>query len=468
MSEPTDVEAAAHRLGPIEARAQIRAAVVGRERELELILAAVDTGRDLLLEGPPGTSKTTLLKAITSVWGIPLIFAEGNAELTPGRLLGHHDPARVLRQGYSEETFEPGPLVTAMREGGFLYFEEFNRAPEDSLNTLLTAIADRRVTIPRVGTIEALPGFRLIGSMNPFDNVGTTRLSVSIKDRLNRLTIGYQDAGEEEEIVRRRCGAAVEREPGLRIAADAVAVTRATRTHDSVAQGSSVRGAIDLALMANELCSVRAIAAGEEEGYRGAFWETMVVALSGRVSLDHAAGADEVAVLREIWENHFLLAGRTAAADGAGIAIDEPPPGPRQADPSDRAQRPFKIKPKELGAEPDLIGGAGGSGLAATAERAERGTGKSPVRRPGATAYSDESAQLDDEEGEPAGSNRAVHLRAKEIAARLALQEPRPRRRPRRGGTEVVSLPTRAVAGRSTSTAPWTRWPSGEPWRKRT
>jgi len=82
-----------------ETAALVRAELVGREREIELILAAVSAGRDLLLEGPPGTSKTTLLKAITAAWGIPLIFAEGNAELTPGRLLGHHDPARVLQEG---------------------------------------------------------------------------------------------------------------------------------------------------------------------------------------------------------------------------------------------------------------------------------------------------------------------------------------------------------------------------------
>ena len=37
--------------------------VVGRERELELILAAVRVGRDMVLIGPPGTSKTTLLRA---------------------------------------------------------------------------------------------------------------------------------------------------------------------------------------------------------------------------------------------------------------------------------------------------------------------------------------------------------------------------------------------------------------------
>ena len=81
-----------------------------------------------------------------------------------------------------------------MHEGGFLYIEEFNRAPEDTLNTLLTAMADRAIAVPRVGTIKAKPTFRVIASMNPYDNVGTTRLSTSVHDRLNRLAIDYQDA----------------------------------------------------------------------------------------------------------------------------------------------------------------------------------------------------------------------------------------------------------------------------------
>src|SRR3954464_5965475 len=200
--------------------------LVGRERELELVLSAVGAGRDIVLEGPPGTSKTTLLRAITTEWGIPLLFVEGNADLTPSRLVGHHNPARVLREDYSPENFVPGPLVEAMREGGFLYIEEFNRAPEDTLNVLLGAMAERAVTVPRVGTITAASTFRVLASMNPFDNVGTARISDSVYDRWCRLAVGYQDAVEEADIVRVRTGALDDR-----LVADAVAITRATRGH---------------------------------------------------------------------------------------------------------------------------------------------------------------------------------------------------------------------------------------------
>jgi MoxR-like ATPase len=423
-------------------RERVMAEIVGREREIELLLVAVEAGRDLIVEGPPGTSKTALLKAITDAWGIPLILVEGNAELTPGRLLGHHDPARVLTDGYSADTFEPGPLVEAMNSGGFLYFEEMNRSPEDTLNVLLSAIADRRIAIPRVGTIEALPSFRLIGSMNPFDNVGTTRLSVSIKDRLNRLTIGYQDAAEEREIVRRRSRERLDGDLDPRVIADAVALTRATRAHDGIRQGSSVRGAIDLALMAAGLCSTRGIGPDDVEAYRKAIWETMAIALSGRISLDYASEMDEYALLREIWEDHFILADRIAAGDGGTIELDEPSVVRREADLRDRAQRPFKAKPKPLDAEPTLTSNGHGPVLAADHDRAD-----GAARRPGSTSFTDESGQLDDEEGEQPGSNFAVLQRAREIAAMLAVRPPELRRRPPRGSGEILGLPNSGAGG---------------------
>jgi MoxR-like ATPase len=288
----------------VSARGRIAAHLVGRQRELELVRAAVGSGRDLVLEGPPGTSKTTMLKAVTEEWGIPLLFVEGNADLTPAKLVGHHNPARVLREDYSAENFVAGPLTEAMRQGGFLYIEELNRAPEDTLNTLLTAMADRRIEVPRVGGIEALPTFRVVASMNPYDNVGTTRLSTSVADRLNRIVVGYQDATAEGGIVALRTG--LTGPVAVRVIPDAVAVTRATREHPLIRQGSSVRGAIDCALVAHELLGLRGQDA-DSAGYEETFYDAMTVALSGRIHLDEAAETTPEQVLREIWEDRFVL-----------------------------------------------------------------------------------------------------------------------------------------------------------------
>ena len=207
-----------------------------------------------------------------------------------------------------------GPLLQAMRGGGFLYIEEFNRAPEDTLNMLLTAMAERQIAVPTAGTVAAAPTFRVIASMNPYDNVGTTRLSTSVHDRICRLAIGYQDAAAERGIVALRAPL-----PELaatlydRLVSDAVAVTRATREHPDIRQGSSVRGAIDLTLVAGQLLGLRGVTSELAEDYPETVYDAMVVALSGRIFLDETVEATPETVLRQIWEDQFILAPAAAA-----------------------------------------------------------------------------------------------------------------------------------------------------------
>lgn len=273
--------------------------VVGRRKELALVLAAVTAGRDLLLEGPPGTSKSTILRSITRNWEIPFFVVEGNAELTPARLVGHHSPARVLREDYSEDNFVAGPLVEAMRTGGFLYIEELNRAPEDTLNVLLAAMAERELVVPRAGVVTALPTFRVLASMNPFDNVGTGRISEAVYDRWCRLVVGYQTVEAEREIVALRTGCL-----DSQIIADGVAITRATRTHADLRRGSSVRGAIDLVAIAAQLAKD---SDNQTDQDRFAYTlDAALLALSARVAVDEALTVTPEAVITEICENHFF------------------------------------------------------------------------------------------------------------------------------------------------------------------
>ena len=267
------------------------------------MLAAVSAGRDVLLEGPPGTSKSTILRGITAAWGVPFVLVEGNADLTPAKLVGHHNPARVLKEDYSAANFVPGPLVQAMEAGGFLYIEELNRAPEDTLNTLLAAMAERQVALPRVGIISAESTFRVLASMNPYDNVGTARISASVYDRWCRLALDYQSAVEEAAIVAVRTGSG-----DRRLISDAVALCRATRTHPDLRRGASVRGAIDLVAVAEALAGLRADGTGDGNGvgddreYGRRVLDAAHLALSARIAVDDTTDTTPETIITELWE----------------------------------------------------------------------------------------------------------------------------------------------------------------------
>ena len=288
----------------------LESSVVGRRREVELVVAALDADRHVLLEGPPGTGKSTLLRAVAESLGIGFVFVEGNAELTPARLVGHFDPARVLNEGYEPDVFVDGPLVTAMRDGSLLYVEEINRIPEETLNVLITVMSENELNVPRFGRVVASPGFRLVAAMNPFDAVGTARISGAVYDRVCRVSMGYQSADDEVRIASR----GVDDLPTGWLD-KVVDLVRRTRSHPDLRVGSSVRGAIDMAAVARSLASVRGATVVEP----GVSLDAALVALSGRVRMREGSTRTSEDVVTELWNEVFA-----PASEAGGGKVNAP------------------------------------------------------------------------------------------------------------------------------------------------
>ena len=294
---------------------RLRRRVVGRDGELEVGVAALAAGRHHLVEGPPGTGKSTILRAVAEETGTGFEFVEGNAELTPARLVGSFDPAAVLSEGYVPEVFTDGPLLRALRAGSLLYIEEINRIPEETLNVLITVMSEGEVHVPRLGAVHAATGFRLVAAMNPFDAVGTARIAGAVYDRCCRLAVDYQGAQDEATIVATAAPDACGRlgPDGLR---RVVELVRSTRDHPDVRTGSSVRGAVDMTLVADELAPLRGCGPGDDR----VTLDAALLALSGRIRVREGSGRRAEDVIRELWERqrHEVSPGEADPGGGKG------------------------------------------------------------------------------------------------------------------------------------------------------
>jgi MoxR-like ATPase len=177
-------------------------------------------------------------------------------------------------------------------------------------------MSEGELHIPRLGPVRATDGFHLVAAMNPYDAVGTARISAAVYDRCCRLAMGYQPAEDEALIVGRAAGDAGE--AGATLPAgfvlSAVAMVRATRDHPDVRTGSSVRGAIDFALLAARLAALRDLEVTDP----AVTLDAAQLALSGRIRVREGCGRSPDDVVAELWARWFAPAEERDEGSGGG------------------------------------------------------------------------------------------------------------------------------------------------------
>lgn len=215
--------------------------IVGRTKEIQLMIRAVKKGLPIIIEGPVGTGKTEMAKALSQSLELPFVRVDGDDSLTAIKLKGWYDPPLVLEKGFSRETFIPGPLTQAMEDGGIFFYNEVNRAPSETINAVLTALDERLVTIPQLGEIVAKKNFLTIFTYNPQDTVATNPLPKAFYDRCIWIHVFHQSLEEMIEIVKLRTSY----EDSL-LNEISCTIVQATLNHPELEMSSTVRGAIQL------------------------------------------------------------------------------------------------------------------------------------------------------------------------------------------------------------------------------
>lgn len=177
-------------LDPI--RNALGSVIRGKQDEIERLLTAVLAGGHVLIEDVPGVGKTTIAKALATVFDVEFRRVQFTPDLLPADILG----SQVLNPKDGSFSFQPGPIFTTI----FLA-DEINRASPRTQSALLEAMNEEQVTVE--GTTRALPApFTVIATQNPVDFQGTYPLPEAQLDRfLVRLELGYPDEDAELAIL---------------------------------------------------------------------------------------------------------------------------------------------------------------------------------------------------------------------------------------------------------------------------
>lgn len=168
---------------------------------LPILEKAYRSGLFVLIIGPKGTGKTTVVRRFASQMKKDLDSVNFSLRTRESHLVG----SRTLDKG--EINFVEGILVKSMRNGTLLYLDELNAAEADVLLRLDEALDDRRQLVLKEAEgqiVKAADDWFVIATINPLSHVGTKELPPQLLSRFPvRMRLEYPPEDIELDIVRR-------------------------------------------------------------------------------------------------------------------------------------------------------------------------------------------------------------------------------------------------------------------------
>lgn len=172
----------------------ISSVIVGKEKQIDLILTALLSGGHVLLEDVPGTGKTTLAKSLAKSLSCDFSRVQFTPDLLPADITG----MRIYNQKSGEFSFIKGPAFT-----NILLADEINRATPRTQSALLECMEERQITDGGI-TYPLETPFIVIATQNPVETQGTFPLPEAQLDRfLMKLSLGYPSQEESLMLMQR-------------------------------------------------------------------------------------------------------------------------------------------------------------------------------------------------------------------------------------------------------------------------
>jgi MoxR-like ATPase len=168
--------------------------VIGMDDLTEMLMVALFSGGNVLLEGVPGIAKTLSARMLSKSINTEFSRIQFTPDLMPTDILG----TTIFNMKTSEFEFKKGPIFS-----NIILIDEINRAPAKTQAALMEVMEEKQVTVEGESHKMGFPFF-IIATQNPVEQEGTYKLPEAQMDRfLFRLTLDYPDLNDERLILHR-------------------------------------------------------------------------------------------------------------------------------------------------------------------------------------------------------------------------------------------------------------------------